>query len=212
MDAETFLAVAANAEDLIASDRVGELWDRPSALESYRVGALAGHLARAVLTVARYLDQPAPTGDHEPIDAAGYFVRVLASHDPVDSDFHRRVRERGEQEAAEGPAALAQRLRRTREELAERLPAIGADRTVTVLDDTVLTVEQYLETRLVELVVHLDDLAVSVGLEGPDDVPHGAYEVVAAVLVRIAARRVGPLAAVRSLARRERHADAVRAL
>lgn len=212
MDAETFLAAAARAERLIASDRVAERWERPSALDGYRVGALAGHLARAVLTVARYLDRPVPPDEHEPIDAAGYFVRVLASHDPVDSDLHRRVRERGAQEAAEGPAPLVAQLARTRRELADRFPSIDPGHHVAVLDDAVLTVEQYLETRLVELVVHLDDLAVSVGLDGPDDVPVDAYEVAAAVLARIAGRRVGHLATVRSLARRERHPDAVRAL
>lgn len=209
---QSFLAVAASAEALIASDRVAERWEQPSVLDGYRVAGLVGHLARAVLTVAHYLDEPAPSGALKPIDAAGYFVRVLASHDPVDSDFHQRVRERGEREAAEGQAALVARLGRTRKELAERLTSVEPGRTVAALDDAVLTVEQYLETRLVELVVHLDDLAVSVGLDGPDEIPDEAYELVAAVLARVAARRAGPLATVRSFARRERHPDAVRAL
>lgn len=212
MIVQSFLAVAARAEVLIASDRVAERWEQPSVLERYQVGGLAGHLARAVLTVAHYLDQPAPAGAHEPIDAAGYFVRVLASHDPVDSEFHQRVRQRGDHEAAEGQASLGARLGKARKELAQRLTPVEPERTLVVLEDAVLTVDQYLQTRLVELVVHLDDLAVSVGLDGPDDIPDEAYELAAAVLARVAARRAGPLATVRSFARRERHPDAVRAL
>jgi hypothetical protein len=79
-----FLACAQVAEELIASDVAAERWREPSALTGYTVGGLAGHLARAVLTLDGYLDEPAPAV--EPTDAAGYYLRVLAAHDPVSSD------------------------------------------------------------------------------------------------------------------------------
>jgi hypothetical protein len=174
------------------------------------VGALAGHLARAVLTVNRYLDRPAPAG--ATLDAANYFVRVLGAHDPVTSDLHLAVRDRAADEAGDGPDALVARLRDARLEAEVRLAATDGYTSIAVLDDTVMSVEAYLETRLVELVVHLDDLAVSVGLDIADDIAPQAYKTVASVLAQVAAARVGGLATMRSLARRERQHEAVRAL
>lgn len=211
MQAHTFLTTADVAERMIASPQVAEMWDEDSVLEGYTVGGLAGHLARAVLTVDRYLTQ-ADEPDGEPTDAAGYLLRALGSHDPVSSDFHARVRERGEQEAREGPTALVNRMHEARRSLADTLAVIEPSRRLAVLDGTVMSIEDYLETRLLELVVHLDDLAVSIGEDGPTGIPGDAYATVAAVLARVAVERAGPLETIRSLARRERHPEAVRAL
>jgi uncharacterized protein (TIGR03083 family) len=206
----TFLHTAEQAERMLASPAVAERWERPSALEGYTVGGLAGHLARAALTVDRYLDQPVI--DADPTDAAGYFVRVLGSEDPVTGELHVRIRARSDDEAADGPEALVARVHDARTALGDALTAAEPGRLVAVRDDTVLPLTSYLETRLVELVVHLDDLAVSVDQPGPTDLLPEAYEVVAAVLARVAVRRAGPLETVRSLARRERAPTAVRAL
>jgi hypothetical protein len=66
-------------------------------------------------------------------------------------------------------------------------------------------------TRMVELVAHTDDLAVSVGLEPPPPDPDAATLVVHC-LVDVARRRHGDLAVVRALTRRERDVvDALRA-
>lgn len=211
MDATTFLATAEVAERLLDSDEVAARWRDDSALDGYTVGGLAGHLARAVLTVERYL---AGTGGVEgaPTDAAGYLVRALGDHDPVASDFHGRVRARGEEEAGRGPEELVRLLRDSRAALADQLADLDPGHRVAVLDGTVLSVADYLETRLLELVVHLDDLAVSLGHDRAEGVPADAYATVASVLARVAVQRVGGLETVRSLARRERHPAAVRAL
>lgn len=205
-----FLATAEIAEGLIGSDAVAEHWTGDSALPGYTVQGLAGHLARAVLTVDRYLDDHDAVG--RPVSAAGYFAAVLAAHHPTDSDFHTSVRERGTQQGAVGQIALVGQLAAARVGLAERLAGLDSQHRIAVLDGVVMTVPDYLCTRLVELVVHSDDLAVSVGLDGPADVPPGAYEIVAGVLAQVAVHRAGPLATIRSLARRERHPEAVRAL
>lgn len=210
MDATTYLSTAELAERVIGGRDVAGRWADDSALVGYTVGGLAGHLARAVLTVNRYLDRPAPGG--EPLDAASYFVRVLGAHDPVTSDLHQAVRGRATEEAADGPDALVARLRGARLELDVRLATAHGDARLAVLDDTPMSVAAYLETRLVELVVHLDDLAVSVGRDISDEIAPQAYATVASVLSQVAVARVGGLATVRSLARRERHPDAVRAL
>ncbi len=210
MTVQQVLEVAELAETLLASDEVAQAWERPSALEGYTVAGLAGHLARAVLTLERYLDEP--VADAPPTDAAGYLVAVLGAHDPIGSDLHRTVRQRGDDEAAEGQAALVERLAAARRTLTARLADEDLQRPIAVLAGTVLPIEAYLETRLVELVLHLDDLAVSVGRDDAADVPDAAVESVARVLATLAARRVGGLPTIRSLARRERQPDPVRAL
>lgn len=212
MIAELFHRLAEATADRIGSETVARRWRDDSALEGYTVEGLAGHLARGVLTVEAYLDQPSLGSDAELTDAAGYLTTVLASHDPVDSELHRAVRERGTAAAVDGPEALAEEVRAAGRRLRERLDDAALQRPVLVLDDVALTLEEYLKTRLVELVVHLDDLAVSIGETGDDETPQDAYRVVAGVLGQVAASRAGGLATVRSLARRERHPDPVRAL
>lgn len=211
MVSEIFGLCAAAAEQLIASDAVGRRWQDASALEGYTVAGLAGHLSRAVLTVEPYLDAAGRAEPDELADAAGYFVAVLASHDPVDSDFHRTVRARGAEQAADGPVVLAAAVRDARTRLAARLDAPTLRQVVTVRDGVTMTVEDYLRTRVVELVVHCDDLAASVGHD-PEALPAEAYPVAAAVLAEVAVRRAGGLATVRSLSRRERQPHGVAAL
>ena len=207
----TFLSTAEQVEMALGSDAVGIKWEEPSALEGYTVAGLAGHLARGVLTVEKYIDASADDSADD-TDAAGYMVAVLDAHDPVDSDFHRAVRARSLDTAAGGAAALAAEVGEARKQLSRRLDEEGMGRRIEVLQGVVVTVEEYLRTRLVELVVHLDDLAVSVGSESGPDLSQEAYEEVATVLAQLAVRRHGGLDVVRGLARRERHPDAIRAL
>lgn len=212
MIVELFLDVARCAADLLGDDDVRARWEQPSALEGYTISGLVGHLARAVLTVERYLSAAEPPADREATDAAGYIVAALADHHPVDSEFHATVRSRGAEAAANGPEALTSELRAAIRRVAERLAAIdAARRRIEVLSGMTLTVQEYLKTRLVELVVHLDDLAVSLDLDGVD-LPQEALQAVAGILGQVAAVRAGGLATVRSLARAERHPDPVRAL
>lgn len=213
MTSHVFLHLAAAAEDALRRDALATRWSEDSALAGYSIGGLAGHLARAVLTVDRYLDEPATAG--EPTDPAGYLVRVLGTHDPVTSALHTGVRARGDEEAANGPIELADRIRDARCRLGERLATTPPGQPIEVLDGVVLTLDDYLRTRVVELVIHLDDLGVSLGgdvVDVEDAIPDEAYAITASVLAQVAVARVGGRATVRSLARRERHPDAVRAL
>lgn len=207
----TFLAVARQVEATLDSNALKEGWKDPSALEGYTVAGLAGHLARGLLTVENYIGAFTDDTTHA-TDAAGYIVTVLGTHDPIDSDFHLTVRARSLEAASNGPTSLAREYKEVRQRLSERLPHIPADETIQVLQGVVVTVEEYLRTRLVELVIHLDDLSVSVGQDFTRDLPQEAYKEVAAVLAQVAVLRNGGLNVIRGLARRERHIDPVRAL
>lgn len=215
--AQLFLTCADAAADLIASPAVASSWDQPSALEGYTVAGLAGHLARAVLVVERYLDADAaddgpvaPSDDADLLDASGYFAAVLGDHDPLDSELHRGVRDRGTETAADGPTALAATVRAATDRLRDDLDDATLQRPIAVFGGSWMRLDRYLGTRLVELVVHIDDLAVSV--DATPDIDEDACRVVAGVLAETAARRQGGVTAVRALARRERHPDALRAL
>lgn len=209
MVTDAFLHAAECAEATVNRPEVAERWLEPSALDGHTVGGLAAHLARAVFTVQRYLDAPMRDGD--PIVAAGYLARVLGNADPVDSDLHRGVRERADEEAAAGHADLCERFAGARRHLAETLPDSDLRRPIAVFDGVVLTLEEYLRTRVVELVVHIDDVSVSVGIDPPDDLGD-AFDIAAAVLAQVAVRRTGSWSTLRALARRERHPAALRAL
>lgn len=84
----------------------------------------------------------------------------------MDSGFHADVRRRGAEAAAQGPDALQARLADAIDRFTSRLPAADLSRPVEVLHGVTLPLGAYVKTRLVELVVHLDDLAVSVGRQG----------------------------------------------
>lgn len=101
-------------------------------------------------------------------------------------------------------------MHEARRQLAAVLDDALLARQVQVLQGLEMTVAGYLETRLVELVIHLDDLSVSVGDEMPT-VPSEALVCVVGVLGRTAALRAGGWRTIRSLSRAERHPDAVRA-
>jgi hypothetical protein len=72
-----------------------------------------------------------------------------------------------------------------------------------VAGDLVLAIDDYLATRVVELVVHADDLAVSLGVDPPPP-PPAAARLAEHVLLDIARHRHGDTALLRALARRER--------
>ena len=66
-----------------------------------------------------------------------------------------------------------------------------------------MTLDDFLLTRLIELVVHSDDLAASVGLETPQ-LPADVVDPVVDLLARLAVHRHGPTAVIRTLSRAER--------
>jgi hypothetical protein len=202
-----FLESAVASAELLARDEVRNRWDEPSALEQFSIRGLAGHLVRATGSVEAYLARAEPVGQ-APISAAQYYATAVDTPD-IHSELHVAVRAKGEAEAAEGYDALLERLRQMTDRLEHRLAVEPDGRLVEVFKGLVLTLDDYLVTRLIEQLVHMDDLAVSVDVDTPPP-PPGAMDVVLGALVDIARWRHGDLAVLRSLARRER--DAVQAL
>jgi hypothetical protein len=82
--------------------------------------------------------------------------------------------------------------------LAAAMPA-----TYVPWQDYALDVDDFLVCRLVEILVHADDLAVSVGRPAPT-FEDGVWHPVLSLLAALSARRHGPDAVLRALARSER--------
>ena len=87
------------------------------------------------------------------------------------------------------------------------LPHLREGHTVVVLDHVVMRLDDYLQTRILELVVHHDDLDVSVAGRPRRDLPDDACAVAVGVLAEVARRRTSTSAMIAALARRERAAD-----
>jgi uncharacterized protein (TIGR03083 family) len=211
---DAFLDAAELAADVVCDSRVAGFWELPSALEGYTVGGLAGHLFHATDRLREVLEaDPPPPSPPAPI--ADYYGRARVDS-PADLDhaFHRAVRDAGERVAQQGPEALGARFTAMVTHFRETLPGNAPDRLVPVVlgDGRPSRLDDYVATRVVELLVHSDDLAVSAGL--PEiSMPPTSAEVAIEALVWVPRVRHGDLAVLRALARRERsNAEILRVL
>ena len=127
----------------------------------------------------------------------------------INDDLNRAVRQRGVESAPGAPEGFAAVWAETADRLRGRLAAEPSGRLVQVFGGLVLDLDDYLVTRLVELVVHGDDLAVSLGVAPPHLDPT-ATALVIDTLVEVARLRHGDAAVLAALTRRER--DDVEAL
>lgn len=197
-----YLTAARSAVELLADPGVTREWDVHSALAEFRVGGLAGHLASQVLAVPGVLAEPVPAG--RPVGLLDHYARGTWIGASVEDEVNVGIRHSGERYAADGPEELVAAVRAAVDELAAALPAEPAGRVVHLARGPwSLTLDDYLTTRLMEIAVHSDDLAVSVGVPTPE-LPAEALEPVLSLLARLAVRRHGQPAVLRALSRAER--------
>jgi hypothetical protein len=207
---ELWLTTATATAELLAAPEVSAAWYEPSALPEFSVHGLAGHLAGQVFFVSEALDGPLPT--EETISIHDYYARAGWIGSDLDDEFNTGIRTKGEKDAADGPALLAARVADAVAELRTRLPSAPA-RPVRRANwgPFSLTLDDFVTTRLLELTVHNDDLACSVGVPTPE-LPAEAVETVVDVLSRIALRRHGATSVLRGLTRAERAPGSISAL
>jgi hypothetical protein len=199
-----YLAAAAATTELLGRRELGEAWNEPSVLPEFDIGALAGHLARGVLTVYWYLDMPEPDGPV--ISAAEYFAGHPGGG--PDTEGNVQIRQRGAETAKGGWARLYLDVGKATAALAERL-AVEPESHRIPATGRALLLDEYLKTRIVELVYHLDDLARSLSLPTPA-LPFETTHLAIEVLLDTARVRHGDRAVLNALGRRE--LDAVHAL
>ena len=204
---EAFLEASLYAGSVLASDAVRLAWADPSALEMMTVGDIGGHMFLVVRRVGKRLesaheaDGQAPASGQDPASGqAGWaWTRVYTTAD-LELPEHRQVRVDGAHVAAWGweevHNAYNARVRYVGELLRLGLPA------ATGVAGHDLPFSAYLATRVVELVVHTDDLICSVGLGGTP--PNLALTTALDALVDGSRSVHGDLAVLRALSRPER--------
>lgn len=196
---KAYLLGAEQAVHLLATEEVARCWGEESVLPGMTVGGLAGHLARSVLQVEWFLD--GEIVGTEPVSPVRYYARLVGTSVP-DSALNVGVRARSEETVAAGPVAVAEEARAAW----QRLGREPADRRVAILHrpGEEMLLDGYLQTRCVELAVHLDDLILSVGAQCRT--PEATLALAVDVLVAAARDRHGDHAVLHALARRERDA------
>jgi hypothetical protein len=188
------------ALDLVRRPEVAARWTEPSALGGMTVGALAVHLGnqavRAAALLARTDELPQLASADEHYHRSSWVT--APADDPVND------RSADEDDAAAGPAALAARVDLAVAEVHRELGDGRAHDVVPVpWAGWALRRDDFLLTRLLEVVVHSDDLARSAGVPTPE-FPEAVFGPVRDLLVRLAVHRHGQSAVVSALTRRER--------
>ncbi|WP_430501639.1 maleylpyruvate isomerase N-terminal domain-containing protein [Micromonospora trifolii] len=197
----TFPIAASIALDLIRRPEVTEQWSSPSALPHLSVGGLACHLGRQAVRAAELLPTPSDLPTLESADnhyeRAAWVTEGSPDKDSVASGPD-------EADAVRGPADLHARSAQALKEVGDLLSR-GAAREVVPIpwQGWALPRSEFLLTRQLEVVVHSDDLAVSVGVPTPE-FPAEVFDPVRDLLVRLAVRRNGQSALISALSRSER--------
>ena len=202
IDRGALLRAAQVVEPLLVSTQVRGAWLRESALPGFTVGGVARHLVSQFADAVEFLRiQPSPP--HAPVvSLAELYERTDWFAAQVDAEANTSIRDDFNQMASGGQRESVAILEQAMTDLPEAVAAAG-DTTYVPWQDCSLATDDFLVVRLMEVVVHADDLAVSIGLPTPeldDEVLHPAL----ALLAMLSAMRHGQDAAVRALSREER--------
>lgn len=208
LDRSAVTAAADQVAGLVGSAEVAAAWERESVLPGMTVGGLARHLVSQPECAVEFLSTPGPP-DAQALTLVGHYDRVDWLHAPVDAAENTSIRDDFNQLGSAGHAESVEVLARSREQLGSAIDAAGPS-TYVPWQDCALQTDDFLVVRLMEIVVHADDLACSVRVAAP---AFGAkvLEPVLALLAALAARRRGQDAVLRALSRHERSAGSVSA-
>lgn len=195
------------AVETVRSPEVEEAWEDESALEGLTVGGLVAHLLVATERTALVLEA------EPPVEHAVRIVGLREFYGPNRIDdaaqladgFPAALRQGASSRAEAGPGPVIAEFADLPRRLRPLVAAAPEDRIVSVIQvrGGAARLEDYLVTRVIELVVHTDDIACSTGLLLPD-VPPDVLGIVTSAFVDLAVGRSGARAVVRAFARRER--------
>jgi hypothetical protein len=187
--------------ELVARPEVSAAWTVESSCPGMSVGGLTRHLVSQPVNVVRLLTTEVPEGA-ETIDVLEHYARAAWTKEDLGGDTNTSIRETSDEQAAEGSDAAQALMPRTREQLAAALA--GTSQTVYIpWQGWGLDTDDFLVTRLMEMVVHADDVAASVAVPVPQFGP-GVLDPVLRLLSALSVRRNGQDALVRALTRPQR--------
>ena len=201
-----FFGATSSVADLIASPAVGGHWGESSCLDGFTVGGIAGHIVRSVQSLVDLLERPLPEGARV-VTPAEFFGVNRPKGAVLDDPIAKFIVDDGENRAEFGQEVVVGTFR----ELVVRAEEVLGDLTATTIiptiriPDGITSLGIYLTTRVVELAVHGDDLASSVGIDWQPPFAAGALAI--GILVQIASEQHGAVEVLRVLARSERASD-----
>ena len=210
---EDFLAGADAALAVLGSSEVTGRWEAPSACEGFTVGGLAAHLGWQVQGAQRAVAAERPAEGVVATELTEHYGKSAWIGAGPDSAANVAIRDTGEQRAQVGPVEVLRLTREARDYLAAQLTSLDAQEIVAMpwIEGRAMRLGDLLTTRLLELLIHTDDLAVSVGLDTPQATDSG-YEAVIGLLARLSVGRHGPIPVLRALSRAERAPESIVAL
>lgn len=201
LDREALATAVDRIIPLVGSPEVATSWQRESALAGMTVGGLTRHLVSQPECAVEFLRIPVPE-DADVITLTDYYDRVDWLTADVDAPENSSIREEFNAMAAAGPQDSVAILTVARAHLVAAVDGAGPG-TYVPWQDCVVATDDFLVSRLIEVVVHADDLAASVGVPTPR-FDHDALDPVVATLAALSVRRHGAERVLRSLARTER--------
>ena len=208
LDHRAVLGAVDQLVDLVGCEEVAEAWEQESALAGMTVGGLARHLVSQPECAVEFLTTPGPP-HAEVLTLVGHYDRADWLRAPLDSPENTSIRNDFNEMAAAGHQESVEALARARAQLVGAIDAAGAT-TYVPWQDCALATDDFLVVRLMEIVVHADDLASSVGVATPA-FGSEALDPVLALLAALAERRHGQRAVLAALSRAQRSAGPISA-
>jgi hypothetical protein len=180
-------------------------WPEPSAIAGYTVGGVASHAVHSVLWLEQLLKDVEPVGLRG-VTVLEYFGpnRVEGSDDT--DAFSASLRAAAEAFAQTGPEIVIAACITARDELVGLLTDVSVTRAVPVVrvPGGQVPLGEYLRTRVLEIVVHGDDVVCSVAGMKVASPPPNTVETCMDVCLELARARSGDLSIIRAFTRRER--------
>ena len=200
-----FLEAADSFRELLQRREVADCWDEPSTMEGYTVGDLAGHVTVATAPLEWTLERPPPS-DLKVIRPGRYYagMRIGTSED-AQKPIHGAMHDLSHVAGGKGAEANRDRFCALVGRLGKQLAGEEADRLLDLRPVIPIAVrlDDFVRTRVVELVVHADDLATSVAVDPPQP-SQAAATVAIETLMATARAGHGDRSVIRALTRRER--------
>ena len=209
LDRSAVIAAACHLTDLVGSDLVADAWDRESVLPGMTVGGLTRHLVSQPECAVEFLTTPGPV-DAPLLSLIGHYELVDWLTAPIDAPENTSIRDDFNMLGSAGHADSVMVLARSLERLSSAIDAAGPT-TYVPWQHCELHTDDFLVVRAMEMVVHADDLACSMGAPAPEFGPE-VLEPVLALLAALSSRRHGAQAVLRTLSRAERASGPVSAL
>jgi hypothetical protein len=208
-EVDAYLAAVDWLRGILGRAEVASAWSAPSVIARYTVGGVAAHAVHGVVWLEQLLADAEPVG-LRPVAVAEFFGLNRVDHDVIpeapEDPFSASLRAAAEAYARKGIDTVRASLGASRDQLVGLLDETPASRAVAVIrvSGGQVPLSEYLRTRVLEVVVHGDDLVCSVpGLVAPEP-PRASMAVSLEVCLELAQARVGGLAVLRGFTRRER--------